>query len=75
MMVKGKHCNSKLVLITKNLKQLLMFKLILLLSEEDKGLADPRNKKSGYPVLILILGLVPYFDERYNLISSFDSIR
>ncbi|MEM8521177.1 biosynthetic peptidoglycan transglycosylase [Flavobacterium sp. PL12] len=42
-----------------------------------KGFADPRNKKADVRFFNLDTGAikVPYFDERYNLISSFDSIR
>lgn len=42
-----------------------------------KGFADPRNKKADIHFFNIDTGAikVPYFDERYNLISSFDSIR
>lgn len=42
-----------------------------------KGFADPRNKKADIRFYNIDTGAikVPYFDERYNLISSFDSIR
>lgn len=42
-----------------------------------KGFADPRNKKADLRFFNRDTGAikVPYFDERYNLISSFDSIR
>ncbi|MDG2430887.1 biosynthetic peptidoglycan transglycosylase [Flavobacterium sp.] len=42
-----------------------------------KGFADPRNKKADIRFFNRDTGAikVPYFDERYNLISSFDSIR
>ena len=42
-----------------------------------KGFADPRNKKADICFFNIDTGAikVPYFDERYNLISSFDSIR
>ena len=42
-----------------------------------KGFADPRNKKADIRFFNRDTGSikVPYFDERYNLISSFDSIR
>ncbi|WP_140485350.1 transglycosylase domain-containing protein [Flavobacterium sp. GSA192] len=42
-----------------------------------KGFADPRNKKADIRFFNIDTGAikVPYFDERYNLISSFDSIR
>ncbi|MGO4868757.1 glycosyl transferase, partial [Flavobacterium sp. W21_SRS_FM7] len=41
------------------------------------GFADPRNKKADLHFFNRDTGAikVPYFDERYNLISSFDSIR
>ena len=41
-----------------------------------KGLADPRHKKADIRFFNIDTGAikVPYFDERYNLISSFDSI-
>ncbi|MGM8361021.1 transglycosylase domain-containing protein [Flavobacterium sp. ARAG 55.4] len=42
-----------------------------------KGFADPRNQKADLRFFNIDTGAikVPYFDERYNLISSFDSIR
>lgn len=42
-----------------------------------KGYADPRNKKADIRFFNIDTGAikVPYFDERYGLISSFDSIR
>lgn len=42
-----------------------------------KGFTDPRNKKADIRFFNIDTGAikVPYFDERYNLISSFDSIR
>jgi hypothetical protein len=42
-----------------------------------KGFADPRNKKADIRFFNLDTGAirVPYLDERYNLKSSFDSIR
>ena len=42
-----------------------------------KGYADPRNKKADIRFFNIDTGAikVPYFDERYNLKSSFDSIR
>lgn len=42
-----------------------------------KGYADPRNKKADIRFFNIDTGAikVPYFDERYNLTSSFDSIR
>lgn len=42
-----------------------------------KGFADPRNKKADIHFFNIDKGAikVPYFDERYNLKSSFDSIR
>jgi hypothetical protein len=42
-----------------------------------KGIADPRNKKADIRFFNIDTGAikVPYFDERYNLKSSFDSIR
>lgn len=42
-----------------------------------KGFADPRNKKADLQFFNIDTGAikVPYFDERYNLQSSFDSIR
>lgn len=41
------------------------------------GYADPRNKKADIRIFNKDTGAikVPYFDERYNLKSSFDSIR
>jgi hypothetical protein len=42
-----------------------------------KGFADPRNKKADIRFFNMDKGAIkiPYFDERYNLKSSFDSIR
>ena len=42
-----------------------------------KGVADPRDQKADIRFFNLDTGAirVPYLDERYNLISSFDSIR
>lgn len=42
-----------------------------------KGFADPRNKKADVRFFNLDTGAIkiPYLDERYNLIASFDSIR
>lgn len=42
-----------------------------------KGYADPRNKKADIRFFNIDTGAikVPYFDERYNFKSSFDSIR
>ena len=42
-----------------------------------KGFADPRNNKTDISFFNLDTGAikVPYFDERFNLKSSFDSIR
>jgi hypothetical protein len=42
-----------------------------------KGIADPRNKTADIRFFNMDTGAikVPYFDERFNLISSFDSIR
>ncbi|MEO8255581.1 MAG: transglycosylase domain-containing protein [Flavobacterium sp.] len=42
-----------------------------------KGFADPRNKKADIRFFNMDTGAikVPYFDEHYNLIASFDSIR
>jgi hypothetical protein len=39
------------------------------------GFADPRNKKADIRIFNKDTGAIkPYFDERYNLKSSFDSI-
>jgi hypothetical protein len=42
-----------------------------------KGFADPRNKKADIRFVNIDTGAIkmPYFDERFNLKSSFDSIR
>lgn len=42
-----------------------------------KGFADPRNKKADIAFTNMDTGAIkmPYFDERFNLKSSFDSIR
>lgn len=44
---------------------------------EIKGFADPRNKTADIRFFNRDTGAIkaPYFDERFNLISSFDSIR
>lgn len=41
------------------------------------GFADPRNKKADIRIFNIDTGAIklPYFDERFNLKSSFDSIR
>jgi hypothetical protein len=42
-----------------------------------KGFADPRNKKADIRLVNIDTGAIkiPYLDERFNLKSSFDSIR
>jgi hypothetical protein len=42
-----------------------------------KGFADPRNKQTDIRFFNIDTGKikVPYFDERYNILASFDSIR
>ncbi|WP_366186073.1 biosynthetic peptidoglycan transglycosylase [Flavobacterium ovatum] len=69
---------KKLVLINKNLETAIHVQTNTFAQRwKIKGLADPRNKQADIRFFNLDSGAIklPYFDERYNLISSFDSIR
>ncbi|MEC5164894.1 hypothetical protein RCH18_000616 [Flavobacterium sp. PL11] len=69
---------DKLVLQNKNLETLLNIKTNSFSQRwKIKGFANPRDKKADIRFFNLDAGAikVPYLDERYNLISSFDSIR
>ena len=69
---------NKLILINKELETLIAVKTNTFAQRwRIKGFADPRNKKADIRFFNIDTGAikVPYFDERYNLISSFDSIR
>jgi hypothetical protein len=69
---------DKLVLQNKNLETSLHIKTNSFAQRwKIKGFADPRDQKADIRFFNLDTGAirVPYLDERYNLISSFDSIR
>lgn len=69
---------NKLVLFNKNLETTIKVQTNTFAQNwKIKGLADPRNKQADVRFFNIDSGAIklPYFDERYNLISSFDSIR
>ncbi|WP_072988627.1 transglycosylase domain-containing protein [Flavobacterium segetis] len=69
---------DKLILQNKNLETSLHIKTNSFSQRwKIKGYADPRGKRADIRFFNLDTGAikVPYLDERYNLISSFDSIR
>ena len=69
---------KKLVLLNKELETSIHVKTNTFAQRwQIKGFADPRNQKADLRFFNMDTGAikVPYFDERYNLISSFDSIR
>ncbi|MFA9189387.1 transglycosylase domain-containing protein [Flavobacterium magnesitis] len=69
---------KKLVLLNKELETSIHVKTNTFAQRwKIKGFADPRNQKADIRFFNIDTGAikVPYFDERYNLISSFDSIR
>ena len=69
---------QKLVLSNKELETSIQVKTNTFAQRwKIKGFADPRNKRADIRLFNIDTGAikVPYFDERYNLISSFDSIR
>ena len=69
---------KKLVLLNKELETSIHVKTNTFAQRwQIKGFADPRNQKADLQFFNMDTGAikVPYFDERYNLISSFDSIR
>ncbi len=75
---KAKIDIQKLVLANKELETSINVKTNTFAQRwKIKGFADPRNKKADIRFFNIDTGAikVPYFDERYNLISSFDSIR
>ncbi|WPR72114.1 biosynthetic peptidoglycan transglycosylase [Flavobacterium sp. NG2] len=75
---KAKIDIKKLVLINKQLETAINVQTNTFSQRwKIKGLADPRNKKADIRFFNIDSGAIklPYFDERYNLISSFDSIR
>ncbi|WP_418264581.1 transglycosylase domain-containing protein [Flavobacterium faecale] len=69
---------KKLILVNKNIETAIHVQTNTFTQRwKIKGLADPRNKQADIRFFNLDSGAIklPYFDERYNLISSFDSIR
>lgn len=69
---------KKLVLLNKDLETSIHVKTNTFTQRwKIKGFADPRNKKADIRFFNIDTGAikVPYFDERYKLIASFDSIR
>ena len=69
---------KKLVLLNKHLETAIRVQTNTFAQNwKIKGLADPRNKQADVRFFNMDSGAIklPYFDERYNLISSFDSIR
>jgi len=69
---------KKLVLFNKDLETSIHVKTNTFTQHwKIKGFADPRNKKADIRFFNIDTGAikVPYFDERYKLIASFDSIR
>ena len=69
---------KKLVLVNKELETSIHVKTNTFAQRwKIKGFADPRNKKADIRFFNIDTGAikVPYFDERYKLIASFDSIR
>ncbi|WP_066311916.1 transglycosylase domain-containing protein [Flavobacterium sp. TAB 87] len=69
---------NQLVLVDKELDTNLKVETVTFTQRWSvKGFADPRNKKADLRFFNLDSGAikVPYLDERYNLIASFDSIR
>lgn len=69
---------QKLVLLNKELETSIQVRTNTFAQRwRIKGFADPRNKKIDIRFFNIDTGAIklPYFDERYNLITSFDSIR
>ncbi len=69
---------NKLVLVNKNLESTIQVKTNTFAQRwRIIGFTDPRNKQVDISFFNLDTGKikVPYFDERYNIQSSFDSIR
>ncbi|GIZ07746.1 transglycosylase domain-containing protein [Flavobacterium sp. UMI-01] len=75
---KAKIDIKKLVLIRKNLETAIHVQTNTFSQRwKIKGLADPRNKQADLHFFNMDAGPIrlPYFDERYHLVSTFDSIR
>jgi hypothetical protein len=75
---KGTMRLKKLVLVDKQLETTIQVQTNTFTQNwEIKGFADPRNKQTDIRFFNLDSGKikVPYFDERYGIGSSFDSIR
>lgn len=69
---------NKLNLIDKNLESSILVQTNTFTQNwRIKGIADPRNKQTDIQFFNIDTGKikVPYFDERYNIKASFDSIR
>ncbi|MBC7607726.1 MAG: transglycosylase domain-containing protein [Burkholderiales bacterium] len=69
---------TKLALVDKNLETSIRVQTNTFTQRwKIKGFADPRNKQTDLRFFNIDTGKikVPYFDERYNIQSSFDSIR
>jgi hypothetical protein len=69
---------DKLNLIDKNLESSILVQTNTFTQNwRIKGIADPRNKQTDIQFFNIDIGKikVPYFDERYNIKASFDSIR
>ena len=69
---------DKLNLIDKNLESSILVQTNTFTQNwRIKGIADPRNKQTDIQFFNIDTGKikVPYFDERYNIKASFDSIR
>jgi hypothetical protein len=69
---------NKLNLIDKNLESSILVQTNTFTQNwRIKGIADPRNKQTDIQFFNIDIGKikVPYFDERFNIKASFDSIR
>lgn len=69
---------DKLNLIDKNLESSILVQTNTFTQNwRIKGIADPRNKQTDIQFFNIDIGKikVPYFDERFNIKASFDSIR
>lgn len=69
---------QKLVLLNKELETSIQVRTNTFSQRwKIKGFADPRNKKADIRLFNIDTGAVklPYFDQRYHLMTSFDSIR
>lgn len=75
---KAKMSLKKLELVDKKLESNIQVQTNTFIQNwKIKGIADPRNKQTDIRFFNIYTGKikVPYFDERYNIKSSFDSIR